>query len=70
MLRPGQEATVRGITGEPAVVRRLMEMGLVPGTRIEFIRVAPLGCPYELRVRGTHLSIRRSDAGQVHVDPA
>jgi ferrous iron transport protein A len=59
---------IRGIDGEPAIVRRLMELGLVPGTSVELVRRAPLGCPYELRVRGTHLSIRKSEAEHVHVD--
>jgi ferrous iron transport protein A len=67
-LRPGERSVVRGIDGAPAVVLRLMELGLVPGTTIELVRRAPLGCPYELRVRGTHLSIRKSEAEHVHVD--
>ncbi len=69
-LRPGQRGVVQGIDGEPSIVRRLMELGLVPGTTVEFIRRAPMGDPYELRVRGTHLSIRRSEAGNVHVELA
>lgn len=68
-LRPGERAVIRGIDGVPATVRRLMELGLVPGTAVELVRAAPLGDPFELRVRGTHLSIRRSEAEQVHVDP-
>ena len=69
-LRPGQKGIVQFIDGPPPTTRRLMELGLVPGTLVEFVRCAPLGCPFELRVRGTHLSIRRSDAAQIHVDPA
>jgi Fe2+ transport system protein FeoA len=69
-LSPGQRCVVRQIDGEPAVVLRLMELGLVPGTTIEFVRRAPLGDPYELLVRGTHLSIRRSEAEGVHVELA
>jgi len=68
-LRPGDRCIIRDIDGPPAAVRRLMELGLVPGTTVDFVRRAPLGCPYELRVRGTHLSLRRSEAEQVHVDP-
>jgi len=68
-LRPGERCVIVSIDGVPATVRRLMELGLVPGTRVELVRSAPLGDPFELRVRGTHLSIRRSEAGQVHVDP-
>ena len=68
-LRPGADGIVRGIDGTSASIRRLMDLGLVPGTRITFIRVAPLGDPLELVVRGTHLSLRRSEAGKVHVEP-
>ena len=68
-LHPGDRFVIREIDGTPASVRRLMELGLVPGTPVDFIRRAPLGCPYELRVRGTHLSLRRSEAEQVHVEP-
>ena len=67
-LRPGERCIVRGVEGAPHAVRRLMELGLVPGTSIEFVRSAPLGDPFEVRVRGTHLSLRRSEAEQVHVD--
>ena len=44
---------------------RLMELGLVPGTKVELVRFAPLGDPVEIRVRGYHLSLRKHEA--VHV---
>jgi ferrous iron transport protein A len=50
------------IGGERGFRRRLMELGLVPGTTVEIVRVAPLGDPLELRVRGCNLSIRRQEA--------
>jgi Fe2+ transport system protein FeoA len=46
----------------------LMDLGLVPGTTIRYIRCAPLGDPLELVVRGTHLSLRRAEAARVHVE--
>lgn len=67
-LRPGESSVIVSIEGDPAVARRLMEMGLVPGTSVEIIRRAPLGDPVELRVRRTHLSIRRSEAERVRVE--
>jgi ferrous iron transport protein A len=67
-LEPGSQAVVRHVKGDPAAVRRLMELGLVPGTPVELVRRAPLGDPIELRVRGTHLSIRRTEAERIHVD--
>ncbi|MEP7050060.1 MAG: FeoA family protein [Pseudomonadota bacterium] len=65
--RIGQIVTVEHVGGEGAFRRRLMELGLVPGTRVQVIGVAPLGDPLELLVRGGSLSIRRSEAEGVSV---
>lgn len=67
-LAPGARAIIQDIEGEGPLVRRLMDLGLVPGTAIRYIRSAPLGDPLELVVRGTHLSLRRSEAARVHVE--
>ena len=64
----GSTAVVCRVTGERPVVRRLLEMGLVPGTRITVQREAPLGDPMELRVRNYALSIRRADALRIEVE--
>jgi ferrous iron transport protein A len=66
-LRPGERGVIARLDGDPVVVRRLMELGLVPGTEVEVVRYAPLRDPVELRVRGVHLSIRRSEAARIHV---
>ena len=66
-LEPGARAVILRLDGDFAVTRRLMELGLVPGTAIELVRRAPLGDPIELTVRGTHLSLRRSEASLIHV---
>jgi Fe2+ transport system protein FeoA len=58
----GLAATVLHVGGERPFRRRMMELGLLPGTRVEVVRVAPLGDPIELRVRGCLLSIRREEA--------
>ena len=63
----GQMVTITGVSGEGSFRRRLMELGLVPGTRVELVSVAPLGDPLELLVRGASLSIRRSEARGVSV---
>lgn len=47
--------------------QRLLEMGLLPGTRVEIVRLAPLGDPMDLRVRGFHLSVRKHEAASVLV---
>ena len=60
-------ACVEHVGGERSFRRRLMELGLVPGTRVELKAVAPLGDPLELLVRGSSLSIRRAEAALVRV---
>lgn len=68
--RVGSVSLVTRVGGERAFRRRLMELGLLPGTAVEFVRVAPLGDPMELRVRGCLLSIRRDEARAIDVEPA
>ncbi|MDH5673401.1 MAG: ferrous iron transport protein A [Myxococcales bacterium] len=66
-LVPGSSCIIQKVGCERAVTRRLMEMGLLPGTRVTVTRVAPLGDPIELRVRGYALSIRHAEAASVEV---
>jgi len=66
-LAPGECGVIARLESDPAVARRLMELGLVPGTPIELVRRAPMGDPIELSVRGIHLSLRRSEASRIHV---
>jgi ferrous iron transport protein A len=66
--RIGQVVTVEHVAGEGSFRRRLMELGLIPGTRVEVIGVAPLGDPLELLVRGGSLSIRRAEAEGISVN--
>jgi ferrous iron transport protein A len=66
-VQPGQLVEVVAIAGQSAFRRRLMELGLVPGTRVELVRVAPLGDPVELLVRGASLSIRKAEASVIEV---
>jgi Fe2+ transport system protein FeoA len=66
----GSVVTVEAVGGERSFRRRLMELGLVPGTRVELVGVAPLGDPVELLVRGCSLSIRRAEAEAVRVSAA
>jgi ferrous iron transport protein A len=67
--KPGQVVHVVRIAGQSSFRRRLMELGLVPGTRVELVRVAPLGDPVELLVRGASLSIRKAEASVIAVEP-
>jgi Fe2+ transport system protein FeoA len=65
--RIGEYLTIERVGGERSFRRRLMELGLVPGTQVEMVGVAPLGDPIELLVRGCSLSIRRGEALWVSV---
>lgn len=60
---------VTAVRGPRAFRRRLLELGLLPGTLIRKEKVAPLGDPIELSVRGTRLSIRRAEARGIEVTP-
>ncbi|RLB44849.1 MAG: iron transporter FeoA [Deltaproteobacteria bacterium] len=68
-LPVGQSAEIASIDCERRISRRLMEMGLLPGTHVRVVRVAPLGDPIELRVRNYSLSLRRAEAAQIAVSP-
>lgn len=64
---PGEYATVLSVAESSTTSERFMEMGLVPGTRVQVIRYAPLGDPLEIAVRGYRLSLRRDEAVAVLV---
>jgi ferrous iron transport protein A len=63
----GRTATVTEIKLPPAARPRLMEMGLLVGTKVELVRFAPLGDPVEIKVRGYNLTLRKSEAEQILV---
>ncbi len=63
----GQQAKIVSIDCERRLSRRLMEMGLLPGTCVRVVRVAPLGDPIELRLRNYSLSVRRAAATKIAV---
>ena len=66
----GQEAVITAVGGEGALRCRLLDMRLIPKTRVRVEKVAPLGDPLELRVRGYSLSLRKEDAGKIEVEVA
>ncbi|MDR0916791.1 MAG: ferrous iron transport protein B [Oscillospiraceae bacterium] len=70
-LRPGESGVILGVSGNRAAVRRrLVDMGLTPGTRISVTKIAPLGDPVELRLRNYELSVRREDLRSITVGDA
>lgn len=65
--RVGETVTVVKLHGEGAVKRRIMDMGLTRGVQVTIRKVAPLGDPVEVTVRGYELSIRKADAEMVEI---
>ncbi|MBP3243032.1 MAG: ferrous iron transport protein A [Ruminococcus sp.] len=63
----GSTVTVVKLTGEGAVKRRIMDMGITKGVQVTVRKVAPLGDPIEVTVRGYELSIRKADAEMIEV---
>jgi ferrous iron transport protein A len=69
-LAVGASAVVREFPKHGASFVRLREMGLIIGTRVTLVRTAPMGDPLEIKVRGYHLTLRKSEAEHVLVEPA
>lgn len=67
-VKVGEDAVVLRLTGEGPLKRRIMDMGLTKGTAVSVRKVAPLGDPIEITVRGYELSIRKSEAENVLVE--
>ena len=66
-VRCGEEVSVVKLHGEGAVRRRIMDMGITKGTDVYVRKVAPLGDPVEVKVRGYELSLRKADAEMIEV---
>lgn len=67
-VKIGQTVIVKKITGQGPVKRRIMDMGITKGTEIYVRKLAPLGDPIELTIRGYELSIRKADAEMIEVE--
>lgn len=67
-VAPGQSVTVVRLHSEGATKRRIMDMGITKGVSVSVRKVAPLGDPVELTVRGYELSIRKEDAAAIEVE--
>ena len=66
-IRVGDTVSVQKLHGEGAVKRRIMDMGITTGVEVYVRKVAPLGDPMELNIRGYELSIRKADAEMVEI---
>ena len=67
-VKPGKTVRITKISGEGAIKRRIMDMGLTKGTEVFVRKVAPLGDPVEITVRSYELSVRKYDAELVEVE--
>ena len=67
-VKVGETVKVKKLNGEGAVKRRIMDMGITKGVEIYVRKVAPLGDPVEVTVRGYELSLRKNDADMVEVE--
>ncbi|MBO5424911.1 MAG: ferrous iron transport protein A [Lachnospiraceae bacterium] len=66
-LKPGQSGVVASVKGEGNIRRRVLDMGVTPGTKIDVIKVAPLGDPVEIVLRGYNLSLRKEEAEAIEL---
>lgn len=67
-LQVGQRATIVRVGGEKMARRRLLDMGLITGETVKVERMAPMGDPIEVLVKGYHLSLRKQEASQITVE--
>ena len=66
-LAPGEKANIVKVSGKTYLRRRLLDMGVLPGSVIQMIRHAPLGDPIDVKIKGYHLSLRKSEACHITV---
>ena len=69
-MEVGSTCRVEGLNDEGEIRRRIMDMGITKGAEVSVMKVAPLGDPIDVSVRGYHLSLRRADAANIEVVPA
>ena len=67
-VKIGEVCTVKKLNGEGAIKRRIMDMGITKGVNIYVRKIAPLGDPIEITVRGYELSLRKADAESIEVE--
>ncbi len=66
-LRPGEKGRIEKVAGDNAVKRRIRDMGVTKGCVVAVVRVAPMGDPIDVKVRGYHLSLRKQEAADISV---
>ncbi len=68
-LKPGDSARIENVGGEGVLRRHLLDMGMIPGTEINVVRLAPMGDPMEVRIHGYELTLRLSEAEKIEIAP-
>ena len=68
-LKPGRSAVIETVGGEGALRQHFLDMGVIPGTEITVIKLAPMGDPMELRIHGYELTLRLADAEKISIIP-
>ncbi|MEA3328579.1 MAG: FeoA family protein [Candidatus Omnitrophota bacterium] len=69
-LKSGEKGKITKVSGEGLIRRRILDMGVIPGSEIEMQRAAPLGDPIEVKIKGYHLSLRKNEAANIYVEIA
>ena len=67
-LQIGKTAVIKTVGGEGELRCRLLDMGLIPKTKVTMMKVAPMGDPMEIRLRGYELTLRKEDAGKIEIE--
>ncbi len=67
-LKTGQSGKITKVGGEGELRCRLLDMGLIPKTAVKMIKIAPMGDPLEIRLRGYELTLRKEDAAKIEVE--
>ncbi len=68
-MKVGASGRITAVGGEGALRLRLLDMGLIPRTAVKVMKIAPMGDPIEIRIRGYELTIRKEDAARIEVSP-
>lgn len=67
-LAAGKSSVIKAVGGEGSLRNRLLDMGLIPKTKVTLVKVAPMGDPIEIRIRGYELTIRKADAQKIEIE--
>ena len=66
-IKPGEKGIIEKIGGAGPIKRRIRDMGVTPGSLVEVVRIAPLGDPMDVKIKGYHLSLRKEEARDIRV---